>query len=77
MNIEDLEESLADFLPEGFKIEVNKKGEVVIFSGLKQDPKTGELSSFDEDSDSDNEEFEEPEDLETVGDEYFESEDDE
>lgn len=53
MNIEDLEEALSDILPVGFQIETNKKGQLIILTGLIQDD-DGELVSMDdEDEDAD------------------------
>lgn len=71
MNIEDLEEYLSDFLPTGFKIDTNKKGELVIYTRLTQDD-DGELvdliepreDSEEEESEFNDEEFEPLEDEE-------------
>lgn len=52
MNIEDLEEALDDLLPGGFSIETNSKGEVIIYTGLKQD-EDGELAPMDVEEDED------------------------
>lgn len=45
MNLEELEEALEDILPPGFEIETNSKGQIVIYTGLKQD-EDGELISL-------------------------------
>jgi hypothetical protein len=52
MNIEELEEALDDLLPGGFSIETNSKGEVIIYTGLKQD-EDGELTAMDIEEDED------------------------
>ena len=52
MNIEELEEALDDLLPGGFSIETNSKGEVIIYTGLKQD-EDGELTTMDIEEDED------------------------
>jgi hypothetical protein len=60
MDIEELEESLSEILPVGFQIETNKKGQIVIFTGLKQS-EDGELISLlseEEDEDAFDSDFE-------------------
>ena len=52
MDLESLEEALEDLLPAGFSVETDKNGQVVIFTGLKQDD-DGELVSFDDADDED------------------------
>lgn len=52
MNIDDLEEALSDILPAGFQIETNSRGQVVIYTGLRQDD-DGELVEIEEDVDED------------------------
>lgn len=56
MNMDDLEESLTDILPAGFRLETNRRGELVIHTGLRQD-EDGELieinGEVDEDPDFD------------------------
>jgi hypothetical protein len=47
MNLEELEEALEEFLPAGFAIETNSKGQLVIYTNLKQD-EDGELISMDD-----------------------------
>jgi len=64
MNLEDLEELLSDYLPGGFRLETNKKGEVIVYTGLRQDD-DGELVDLKGD-------LEEDEELEFEGDEDFE-----
>lgn len=49
MNLEMLEEALDEILPPGYAIETNKKGEVVIFTNLKEEEADGELVLFSED----------------------------
>lgn len=65
MNIEELEEALEEILPPGFEIETNSKGQLVIYTNLKQDD-DGELVSMDdseEDVDPDFERLEDEDDL--------------
>lgn len=56
MNIEELEEALADVLPGSFSIETNKHGQIIIHTSLIQD-EDGELvpaeSEEDEEFDPD------------------------
>lgn len=56
MDIDSLEELLSDFLPSGFKIQTNKKGHVIILTGLMKDD-DGELVSIDSDEDDEESEF--------------------
>lgn len=55
MNIEDLEEALEDILPTGFRLEADKHGQLVIFTGLRQDD-DGELVEFESEEDEEDEE---------------------
>lgn len=51
MNLEELQESLEEVFGVGkFTIETNSSGEVVIFTGLREDD-DGELSPLDSDED--------------------------
>lgn len=56
MNLDDLEEGLESILPSGFQIEADAHGQIVIFTGLRQED-DGELvdyvSSDEEDEDLD------------------------
>lgn len=53
MNIEDLEEALDELFPErNFSIETDKHGQVVIYTGLKQE-EDGELIPMDVEEDED------------------------
>lgn len=52
MDMDNLEESLAEILPAGFHIETNRHGEVVIHTGLRQDD-DGELVEIEEEVDDD------------------------
>lgn len=52
MNIEELEEALDELLPGGFSIETNSRGEVIIYTGLKQD-EDGELTHIEVEEDED------------------------
>lgn len=67
MNLEEIEEALESILPPGFSIETDKHGQLIIFTGLKED-EDGELVDFesdeeDPDLDPDFEPLEEDEDL--------------
>ncbi len=48
MNLDELEEALAEILPADFHIDTDKHGEVIIFTGLRQDD-DGELVGTDQD----------------------------
>jgi len=53
MNIEDLEEALDELFPErNFSIETDNHGQIVIYTGLKQED-DGELVPFDLEEDED------------------------
>lgn len=52
MNLEDLEEALADILPAGFQIEIGKRGQLVVYTNLLQD-EDGELVDFDSEESED------------------------
>lgn len=52
MNLDDLEEALAEILPPGFQIETNKRGQLVIFTGLRVDD-DGEIEDFESDEGDD------------------------
>lgn len=58
MNIEELEEALEDVLPNGFQIETDNHGQIIIYTGLMQDD-DGELIDFvaDDDEDEEDEDF--------------------
>ena len=60
MHISELEELLSEFLPEEFTIK-SVKGQVVIFSGLKENLLTGELLPIESEEDCDEEIDEEEE----------------
>jgi hypothetical protein len=66
MNIEELEDALEDILPNGFSIETDNHGQIIIYTGLAQDD-DGELIDFveedeeDEDADPDFEPLEDEE----------------
>lgn len=50
MNIEELEEALDEVLPGGFQIETDNNGQIIVYTGLKQDD-DGELVPFDTEED--------------------------
>lgn len=53
MNIEDLEEALDELFPErNFSIETDNHGQIVIYTGLRQED-DGELVTFDLEEDED------------------------
>ncbi len=72
MNLDELEESLAEILPTGFQIEVDKHGQLIVFTGLRKDD-DGELIDFEPDEDDDPD-FDP--DFESLEDEDEEDEDD-
>lgn len=53
MDIEELEEALSEILPVGFQIETNKKGQIIILSGLKSTDDGDLVSILSEDEDDD------------------------
>lgn len=58
MNIEDLEEALEDLFPSGYRLDTDKKSQIVIFTGLVQD-EDGELVEFEDEEDEEDKEDEE------------------
>lgn len=54
MTLEDLEEALEEVLTNGFEIDVDSNGQIIIFTGLMQD-EDGELVEFEGDDDDDEE----------------------
>jgi len=52
MNIEELEEALEDILPAGFQLDVDKHGQVIVFTNLTQD-EDGELLELESDEEED------------------------
>lgn len=48
MELSELEDALDEILPPGFHVSIDKKGQVVIFTGLTKD-EDGELVSMDDD----------------------------
>lgn len=52
MNIEELEEALDELFPGGFSIETDSHGQVIVYTGLKQD-EDGELLPIDIEEDED------------------------
>ena len=57
MTLEDLEEALEDILPNGFEIDMDDNGQLIIYTGLTQD-EDGELVEFEGDEDEDDEDEE-------------------
>lgn len=53
MDLLELEEALDAILPNGFSIETNKRGQIIIFTALKEDEDSGDLIEFDSDEDED------------------------
>jgi hypothetical protein len=53
MDLLELEEALEDLLPNGFSIETDKRGQIIIFTALKEDEDGGDLIEFDSDEDED------------------------
>lgn len=56
MDILELEEALSEILPFGFKIETDKRGQLIILTHLSQDD-DGELHDFESDEDEDDPDF--------------------
>jgi len=61
MTLDDLQESLSEILPTGFHIETNKRGQLIVFTGLTCDD-DGEIADFvidedDEDLDASEDDF--------------------
>lgn len=52
MSLEDLEEALEEIFPNGFEIDFDDDGQIVIYTGLMQDD-DGEIVEFDPDEDED------------------------
>lgn len=65
-NIEELEEALEEILGSNFRIEQDKKGQIVIFTGLTQDD-DGELLELDDEEEDI--EFDEDSEFEPLEDE--------
>ena len=53
MDLLELEEALDAILPNGFSIETDKRGQIIIFTALKEDEDGGDLIEFDPDEDED------------------------
>lgn len=70
MNLEDLEEALEEIFPNGFEIDTDEDGQIVICTGLMQD-EDGDLVEFDpdEDDDVDFEDLDSPDDEDDEDDE--------
>jgi hypothetical protein len=52
MNLDELEEALGEILSSAFHIEVDKRGQLVILTGLRKED-DGELVDIEEDEDED------------------------
>lgn len=48
MNMQDLEEALSEILPIGFRLEKNRRGQVIIYTNLMMD-EDGELIDYEND----------------------------
>lgn len=68
MNIEELEEALDELFPGGFSIETDNHGQIIVYTGLKQDD-DGELSVIDSEEDEDYDPDHDPLEDEDVDDE--------
>lgn len=67
MTLEDLEEALEEILPNGFELDVDREGQIIIRTGLSQD-EDGELVEFESEDDEDEDEEADP-DFEPLEDE--------
>lgn len=56
MTLEELEEALEEILTSGFEIDVDNKGQIVIYTGLCQN-EDGELVEYDGDDEDEDEDF--------------------
>ena len=54
MTLEDLEEALEELFPNGFEIDTDSEGQVIIYTNLMED-EDGELVEFEEPDDEDTE----------------------
>jgi len=63
MDIQELEEMLAEVLPIGFKLVTNKTGQIIVYTGMSLD-EDGEVVDFE--SDDDDEDLEVDPDLEPL-----------
>lgn len=58
MNLDDLEEALAEILPSGFQIETDNHGQIVIYTGLtRDDDGSGDLVDFEGEEDDEDPDF--------------------
>lgn len=58
ITLEDLEEALEELLPNGFEIDVDNNGQIIIYTGLAQD-EDGDLIEYEGDEDEDEEDSDE------------------
>jgi hypothetical protein len=56
MNIDELEEALAEVLPSRFQIDTDVNGQVIILTGLSQD-EDGDLSKFESEDDEEDDDI--------------------
>lgn len=68
MNMDELEEMLAEVLPAGFQLETDKRGQVIVYTGLCLND-DGELEDFEPEPDE--------EDLDVNGEDFERLEEDE
>jgi hypothetical protein len=54
MTLEDLEEALEELFPNGFEIDTDSEGQIIIYTNLMED-EDGELVEFEEPDDEDTE----------------------
>lgn len=52
MTLEELEEALSDILPNGFSIEADSHGQIIVYTNLTED-EDGELIDFEGEDDED------------------------
>jgi hypothetical protein len=56
MTLEDLEEALEEILPNGFEIDIDSNGQIIIHTGLTQD-EDGDLVEFKGDEDEEDPDY--------------------
>jgi len=68
MTLEDLQEALEDVFPNGFEIDTDEDGQIIILTRLSED-EDGDLIEYEGDLDEDEDEDEDDEDFDGLEDE--------